>query len=77
MKLIEDRYSKYLIKILTIMLPMVIVPMISYDYLIVYFKHFTIVYSGMVVGFMIGIIIILSIDRIPSRELWKVKQKNL
>ena len=76
MKLIEDKHSKYLIKFLTIMLPMLIVPMVSYEFLIQYFNHFTVIYSGFVVGFMVGIIIILTIDKIPRRKLWKRKQKN-
>jgi len=65
MKLIEDTQSKFVIKLLVILLPMLIVPMASYDFLIFYFKHFTVIYSSMIVGFMIGVIILLVSDKIP------------
>ncbi len=65
MKLIEDTQSKFVIKLLVILLPMLIVPMASYDFLIFYFKHFTVIYSSMIVGFMLGVIILLVSDKIP------------
>jgi len=71
MTLIEDKQTKYVIKLLVILLPMLIVPMVSYDFLIFYFKHFTVIYSSMIVGFMIGVIILLVSDKIPRRIKWK------
>lgn len=65
MTLIEDKPTKYVIKFLVIILPVLIVPMISYNFLIFYFKHFTVIYSSMVVGFMIGIILLLLSEKIP------------
>jgi len=65
MKIIEDKPTKYAIKLLVILLPMLIVPMASYDFLIFYFKHYTVIYSSMIVGFMIGVIILLVSDKIP------------
>ena len=65
MKIIEDKSTKYAIKLLVILLPMLIVPMASYEFLIFYFKHYTVIYSSMMVGFMIGVIILLVSDKIP------------
>lgn len=65
MTLIEDKPTKYVIKFLVVILPVLIVPMISYNFLIFYFKHFTVIYSSMVVGFMIGIILLLLSEKIP------------
>jgi O-antigen/teichoic acid export membrane protein len=65
MKIIEDKQTKYAIKLLVILLPMLIVPMASYEFLIFYFKHYTVIYSSMIVGFMIGVIILLVSDKIP------------
>jgi len=45
---------------------MLIVPLVSYDFLIDYFKHFTVMYSGMIVGLMIGIILLILIEKIPK-----------
>ena len=66
MTLIEDRQTKYVFKLLVILLPMLIVPMASYDFFINYFKHFTVIYSSMIVGFMMGVIILLMSDKIPK-----------
>jgi hypothetical protein len=66
MKLVEDRPTKYVLKLLVILLPMLIVPMASYDFLIFYFKHYTVIYSSMIIGFMIGVIILLVSDKIPK-----------
>jgi len=71
MKIIEDRPTKFVIKLLVILLPMLIVPMASYDFLIFYFKHFTVIYSSMVVGFMLGVIILLVSDKIPKKIIRK------
>jgi len=65
MKIVEDKPTKYVIKLLVILLPMVIVPMASYEFLIFYFKHYTVVYSSMIAGFMIGVIILLVSEKIP------------
>ncbi len=65
MKIIEDKPTKYVIKLLVILLPMLIVPMVSYEFLIFYFKHYTVIYSSMIVGFMLGVIILLVSDKIP------------
>lgn len=69
---IDDKPTKYIIKLLVILFPMLIVPIASYDFLIFYFKHFTAIYSGMVVGFMIGIILVLVGEKIPRL----IKQTN-
>ncbi len=66
MKIIEDTSTKYAIKLLVILLPMVIVPIASYDFLIFYFKHPTVIYSSMMVGFMIGVILVLVSEKIPG-----------
>ncbi len=68
MKLIQDRSSKYLIKLLFVMLPMLIVPIVSYDIFIGMFKHYTVVYGSMTVGAMIGLIILLSSDKIKLKK---------
>ncbi len=65
MKIIEDTSIQYIIKLLVILLPMVIVPIASYDFLIFYFKHPTVIYSSMMVGFMIGVILVLMSEKIP------------
>ena len=64
-KIIKEKQPKYAIKLLVILVPMLIVPMVSYDFLIFYFKHFTVIYSRMIVGLMIGVIILLVSDKIP------------
>jgi hypothetical protein len=66
LKIIEDKQTKYIIKLLVILLPMLIVPMVSYDFLIFYFKHYTVVYSSMIVGFMMGVIILLMSEKLPK-----------
>jgi len=71
MKIIEDRPTKFVIKLLVILLPMLIVPMASYEFLIFYFKHYTVIYSSMVVGFMLGVIILLVSDKIPKKIIRK------
>jgi len=79
MKLIEDTQSKFVIKLLVILLPMLIVPMASYDFLIFYFKHFTVIYSSMIVGFMLGVIILLVSDKIPrliKQSISKISNKQ-
>ena len=68
---IDDKPTKYAIKSLVILLPMIIVPMASYDYLIFYFKHTTVIYSSMIFGFMIGIILLLMGEKMPKQILRK------
>ena len=55
MKIFRNKPTKYVAKLLIILLPMTIVPMASYDFLIFYFKHTTVIYSSMIIGLMIGI----------------------
>ncbi len=79
MKIIEDKPTKYVIKLLVILLPMLIVPMASYDFLILYFKHFTVIYSSMVAGFMIGVIVLLASDKMPrliKQSIFKISNKQ-
>jgi len=78
MKIVEDKPTKHVIKLLVILLPMVIVPMASYDFLIFYFKHYTVVYSSMIAGFMIGVIILLVSEKIPrliKQSISKISNK--
>jgi hypothetical protein len=65
MKIIEDKPTKYVIKLLVVLVPMLVVPMTSYEFMIFYFKHYTVIYSSMIVGFMLGVIILLVSDKIP------------
>ena len=55
MKIFRNKPTKYVAKLLIILLPMAILPMASYDFLIFYFKHSTVIYSSMIIGLMIGI----------------------
>ena len=55
MKIFRNKPTKYVAKLLIILLPMAILPMASYDFLIFYFKHNTVIYSSMIIGLMIGI----------------------
>jgi hypothetical protein len=79
MKIIEDKPTKYVIKLLVILLPMLIVTMASYDFLIFYFKHYTVIYSSMIAGFMIGVIILLVSEKIPKlikQSISKISNKS-
>jgi len=67
----DDKPTRYLIKSMMILLPMLIVPMVSYEYLIFYFKHSTVIYSSMMFGFMLGLILLLVSDKIPKKILRK------
>jgi hypothetical protein len=67
MKIIKNKPAKYIAKLLVILLPMVIVPMISYDLLIFYFKHNTVIYSGMIFGIMVGIVLLYFGEKVPHR----------
>ena len=71
MKIINNKPAKYLAKLLVILLPMVIVPMVSYDFLIFYFKHNTVIYSSIIFGLMIGIILLYIGEKTPKIILRK------
>ena len=66
MKFIKNKPTKYIIKLLVILLPMAIVPMASYDFLIFYFKHSTVIYSSMVIGFLVGINFLYIGEKVPK-----------
>ena len=68
---IDDKPTQYAIKFLVILLPMVIVPMVSYDFLIINFKHSTVIYASMIFGFMIGAILLLVSEKVSKKILRK------
>ena len=70
-KIIKDKQTKYAMKLLAILLPMLIVPMVSYDFLIFYFKHNTVIYSSIIFGLMIGIILLYIGEKAPKIILRK------
>ena len=71
MKIIKNKPVKYIAKLLVILLPMLIVPMASYDFLIFYFKHSTVIYSGMIFGIMVGIVLLYISEKVPKKILRK------
>jgi len=71
MKIIKNKPVKYIAKLLVILLPMLIVPMASYDFLIFYFKHNTVIYSGMIFGIMVGIVLLYIGEKVPKIILLK------
>jgi hypothetical protein len=71
MKFIKNKPTQYIIKLLVILLPMAIVPMASYDFLIFYFKHSTVIYSGMIFGIMVGIVLLYISEKVPKKILRK------
>jgi len=71
MKIIKNKPAKYIAKLLVVLLPMVIVPMVSYDFLIFYFKHNTVMYSGMIFGIMVGIVLLYIGEKVPKVILRK------
>ncbi len=71
MKIINIKPAKYIAKLLVILLPMAIVPMVSYDFLIFYFKHNTVIYSSIIFGLMIGIILLYLGEKAPKIILRK------
>jgi len=71
MKIIKNKPAKYIAKLLVILLPMLIVPMASYDFLIFYFKHITVIYSGMIFGIMVGIVLLYIGEKVPKIILRK------
>jgi len=65
-KVVGDKTTKYAIKLLVVLFPMLIVPMTSYDFLIFYFKHSTVIYSSMIFGLMIGVILLYISENLPK-----------
>ncbi len=70
-KILKNKPAKYIAKLLVILLPMAIVPMVSYDFLIFYFKHSTVIYSGMIFGIMSGIVLLYFSEKVPKIILRK------
>ena len=70
-KILKNKPAKYIAKLLVIFLPMAIVPMASYDFLIFYFKHSTVIYSGMIFGIMSGIVLLYFGEKVPKIILRK------
>ena len=70
-KILKNKPAKYIAKLLVILLPMAIVPMLSYDFLIFYFKHSTVIYSGMIFGIMSGIVLLYFSEKVPKIILRK------
>lgn len=66
MKIIKNRPVKYGIKLLVVLFPMVIVPIASYDILIFYFKHSTVIYSSIIFGFMLGLNLLYIGEKVPK-----------
>ena len=66
MKFIKNKPTQYIIKFLVVLLPMAIVPMASYDFLIFYFKHSTVIYSSMIIGFLVGINFLYFGEKVPK-----------
>jgi len=66
MKFFKNKPTKYGTKLLIILLPMAIVPMVSYDFLIFYFKHSTVIYSSMIFGLMLGINLLYIVEKVPK-----------
>jgi hypothetical protein len=71
MKIFKNKSTKYAAKLLIILLPMVIVPMASYDFLIFYFKHTTVIYSSMIIGLMVGIDLLYIGEKVQKAILRK------
>jgi len=66
MKIFKNKPAKYMAKLLIMILPMAIVPMVSYDFLIFYFKHSTVIYSSMIFGLMLGINLLYFSEKVPK-----------
>jgi len=66
MKIFKNKPINYGTKLLIILLPMAIVPMVSYDFLIFYFKHSTVIYSSMIFGLMVGINLLYIVEKVPK-----------
>ncbi len=68
LKLIEDKSSKYLARFLIITLPGLVVPIVVYDYVMSFFGHDWTIWGGIILGFIIGTLLVLIIDKIPRRN---------
>ncbi len=66
MKIFANKPTKYGAKLLIILLAMAIVPMASYDFLIFYFKHSTVIYSSIIFGLMVGINLLFIGEKVPK-----------
>ncbi len=66
MKIFKNKPINYGTKLLIILFPMAIAPMVSYDFLILYFKHSTVIYSSMLFGLMAGINLLFIGEKVPK-----------
>jgi len=66
MKIFTNKPTKYGAKLLIILFAMAIVPMASYDFLIFYFKHSTVIYSSIIFGLMVGINLLYIGEKLPK-----------
>ena len=66
MKIFKNKPINYGTKLLIILFPMAIVPMVSYDFLIFYFKHSTVIYSSIIFGLMVGINLLYIGEKVPK-----------
>ena len=66
MKVLNNKPISYGTKLLIILLPMAIVPMLSYDFLIFYFKHSTVIYSSIIFGLMLGLNLLYIGEKVPK-----------
>lgn len=71
MKFIKNKPAKFIAKLLVVLFPMAITPMVSYDFLIFYFKHNTVIFSSMVFGLMTGIVLLYLGEKAPKLFLRK------
>ena len=71
-KIIKNKQISYLSKFLVILFPAVIVPIISYDFLIFYFKHNTVIYSSIIFGVMVGIVLLYIGEKFPKNIFRKL-----
>ena len=70
-KFIKNKPAKFVAKLLVVLFPMVIAPMVSYDFLIFYFKHNTVIFGSMVFGLMSGIVLLYLGEKVPKLFLGK------
>ena len=66
MKIVKNKPMTYGIKLLIVLFPMAIVPIASYDILIFYFKHSTVIYSSIIFGFMLGLNLLYIGEKVPK-----------
>ncbi len=70
--ILKNKPAKYVAKLLVILFPMAVVPMASYDFLIFYFKHTTVIYASIVIGFMIGLNLLYISEKFPKKIFQKL-----